>query len=99
MSFTQIIEIATTQPDEVEALTDRWAAKTEGRRNVTRAILTADRDRPGTYLQIVEFPGYDEAMANSDLSETSEFAEELAKLCETPPLFRNLDLRRQYDLS
>jgi hypothetical protein len=33
-------------------------------------------------------------MANSGLSETGEFAEKLAGLCEGPPVFRNLDVRR-----
>jgi len=34
-------------------------------------------------------------MANSNLPETSTFAEQLTKLCETPPSFRNLDVIRQ----
>ncbi len=97
MSFIQIIEVSTTRPDEVEALTDQWAAKTEGRRRTTRAMFAADRDRPNTYIQVVEFPSYEEAMKNSNLPETSEFANGLARLCDTPPVFRNLDLRRQYD--
>ena len=37
------------------------AAKTEGRRTACRAPLTADRERPNTYVQIVEFPSYQEA--------------------------------------
>ena len=45
---------------------------------------------------IVEFADYQEAMENSNLPETSEFAEELAKLCDAPPSFRNLDLRCTY---
>lgn len=44
---------------------------------------------------MVEFPSYDEAMANSDLPETGEFAQRLTALCEGPPAFRNLDLVRQ----
>jgi hypothetical protein len=99
MPFIQIIELTTTRPDEVEALTDEWAAKTEGRRQTARAVLTADRDRPNTYIQIVEFHSYQQAMTNSDLPETSEFADGLAGLCDTPPQFRNLDVRRQHDLS
>jgi len=33
-------------------------------------------------------------MANSNLPETGEFAERLAELCDGPPAFRNLDVRR-----
>ncbi len=37
-------------------------------------------------------------MANSELPETRELAERLAKLCDEPPTFRNLDIIRQDDL-
>jgi hypothetical protein len=42
----------------------------------------------------VEFPSYQEAMSNSGLPETGEFAEKLAGLCDGPLVFRNLDVRR-----
>ena len=58
-------------------------------------MLTQDRDRPDTYVQVVEFPSYEAAMANSDLPETAAFAEQLAKLCDAPPSFRNLDVVRE----
>ncbi|MBV9662259.1 MAG: hypothetical protein JO337_13995 [Acidimicrobiales bacterium] len=53
MSFIQIVELTTTRPAEVEALTEKWVAQTERRRSVARAALVADRDRPDTYIQIV----------------------------------------------
>jgi len=94
MAFIQIIEVTTTRPEEIQQLVEDWSAKTEGRRTAYRATFTADRDRPGTYIQIVEFPSYQEAMTNSGLPETGEFAEKLAGLCDGPPVFRNLDVRR-----
>jgi hypothetical protein len=94
MAFIQIIEVTTTHPDEIQELVEEWSARTEGKRTVNRSTLTADRDRPDTYVQIVEFPTYQEAMANSSLPETGEFAERLARLCDGPPRFRNLDVRR-----
>jgi quinol monooxygenase YgiN len=94
MKFIQIFEFATTRIGEVEALMDNWVAQSEGRRKVERSELTVDRDRPQTYVQIVEFPSYEAAMENSALPETAEFAERLAELCEEPPKFRNLDLVR-----
>lgn len=99
MNFIQIIEFTTTRIGEVEGLMDEWIAKTEGKRKAQRGTLTADRDRRNAYLQIVEFPSYEEAMANSDLPETAEFAEKTAKLCDGPPSFRNLDVRRVADFS
>ena len=94
MAFIQVIEVITKRPEEIQVLVEEWSARTEGRRSACRSTLTADRDRPGTYVQIVEFPSYREAMANSSLPETGKFAEKLARLCDGLPVFRNLDVRR-----
>jgi hypothetical protein len=99
MPFIQIIEFQTTQFDEVEALMDEWVTATEGKRSAGRSNLTADKDSPATYVQIVEFPSYEEAMANSALPETAHFSERLVKLCEVAPTFRNLDVIRTNELS
>jgi hypothetical protein len=93
MAFVQVIEFETTRPDEVEALVGEWRAKTEGTRKAQRGTFTKDRDRPDTYVQIVEFPSYEDAMANSELPETASFAERLRNLCDGPLRFRNLDVR------
>jgi hypothetical protein len=87
MAFVQIIEMTTTRLDEIQSLMDEWVANTEGKRKAHRSVLTADRDRPSTYVQIVEFPSYEEAMANSALPETDEFARKLVDLCDAPPVF------------
>jgi quinol monooxygenase YgiN len=94
MTFVQIIEMTTTKAAEVEELMNGWMAATEGRRSARRSLLTKDRDRPDTYVQVVEFPSYEEAMANSALPETAAFAEKLSALCTSGPAFRNLDLVR-----
>jgi len=94
VSFIQVIEMVTTRPDEVEAMVDEWRAATDGRRTARRGTFTQDRDRPNTYVQIVEFPSYEDAMANSALPETAGFAERLAGLCDGPMAFRNLDVKR-----
>ena len=99
MEFMQIIEFTTTRFDEVEVLMNEWVTKTEGKRKARRGTVTADRDKANTYVQIVEFPSYEEAMANSNLPETAEFAGKIAKLCDGPATFRNLDVRRVDELS
>ena len=99
MEFIQIIEVTTTKMDEIQALMDEWVSATAGKRKARSATLTADRDRPNTYVQIVRFPSYAEAMANSELPETGHFAEQLVKLCDAPPVFRNLDVQRVDELS
>ncbi|HVE46525.1 MAG TPA: hypothetical protein VNA57_07235 [Acidimicrobiales bacterium] len=92
MSFVQIIEYSTTRQDEVDALLKETLAATEGRRTATRAMRCTDRDKPNTYVNIVEFPSYEAAMQNSQMPETSAMAEQMAKLCDGPPIFRNLDV-------
>jgi len=98
MAFVQIIEMTTNRPDEVEALVTEWRSQTERRRTAQRGTFTKDRDRPDTYVQIVEFASFEDAMANSDLPETAAFAERLTKLCEGPMAFRNLDVQRVEEL-
>lgn len=99
MKFVQIIEFSTSRIDEVEALMEDWLTKTEGTRSAQRGTFTSDRDRPNTYVQIVEFPSYEQAMANSNLPATAHFAEQITKLCDGAPTFRNLDVRRADDFS
>ena len=95
MPFIQIIEYKTSKIDDLNAALDGWLEATKGKRAATRGVQTKDRDGTNTYVQIVEFPSYEEAMANSDLPETSEFAAKLASLCDGPPTFRNLDVMRE----
>jgi hypothetical protein len=98
MAFVQIIEMTTTKVPEIEELMSAWMAATEGRRSARRSLLAKDRERADTYVQVVEFPSYEEAMANSALPETSAFAEQLSALCVSGPTFRNLDLVRMDEL-
>ena len=94
MSFVQIIEFKTKDIDGFSKLLDEFLEQTAGVRTATRGIQTRDRDAADTYLQIVEFPSYEAAMENSNNPKTAEFAERLAKVCDGPPTFRNLDVLR-----
>ena len=94
MQFVQVIEYKTSRHDEVDKLTENWLAETEGRRTAQEAIVCVDRDRPNTYVTIVQFDSYETAMNNSKMPETSAFAEQMGKLCDGPPKFLNLDVLR-----
>lgn len=98
MTFIQIIEYKTSRIDELDALLDGWLEATEGKRSATRGLQTKDRDAADTYVQIIEFPSYEEAMANSNMPETSEFAAKLQSVCDGPPTFRNLEVVREEKL-
>jgi hypothetical protein len=98
MKFVQIIEFKTGDIEAFNRTLDDWLAKTEGVRTPTRATQARDRDAEGTYLNIVEFPSYESAMENSARPETAEFAAALAKLCDGPATFRNLDVVREDEM-
>jgi hypothetical protein len=98
MKYVQLVEYATSRPDEVDQLMSGWVAATQGKRTAARSVTGKDRDRPNVYVEIVEFPSYEEAMRNSELPETSDFADRISKLCESGPTFRNLDVVREDDL-
>ncbi|HEX3394048.1 MAG TPA: hypothetical protein VHS52_05930 [Acidimicrobiales bacterium] len=91
--FVQIIEIKTSRIDEIDALVEE-AVSRGGSMPMTRATMTADRDRPGYYLSILEFDSYEQAMENSNSPETTEMSAKMASLCDGPPTFYNLDVRR-----
>ena len=93
--FIQIIEIQTSRIDDVEALGKDVRRRLDDGSGSSpkRGTFTEDRDRPGYYVNIVEFESYEAAMENSGRPEVGEFAHQLGKLCDTPPKFHNLDVR------
>ncbi|MFC5906246.1 hypothetical protein [Streptacidiphilus monticola] len=98
MSFVQIIDFETTRTEEMDKLFDEWMQTTTGRRTASHDLHTQDRDRPGHYVEIVEFPSYEEAMRNSEMPETQQFAARMRELCSGEPRFMNLDVLRDADL-
>jgi len=94
MPFIQIVEFRTSRLGEGQSYIDEYRKATEGRRTATRVRLCEDRDQPGHYLTIAEFPSYEEAMRNSRLPETSNLAEQLGRLAEDSPTFYNLEVIR-----
>jgi quinol monooxygenase YgiN len=98
MPFLQLIEFKTSRLAEFNALVDEWLEESAGWRTATRAQMGEDRDKRGTYVQVVEFPSYEAAMENSNRPETTRFAERLAALCDGPAAFRNLDVVRVDDI-
>jgi quinol monooxygenase YgiN len=97
--FIQIIEFKTSRFDEIAALAEKYDASQSSGNSARRVTISEDRDRPGTYLNIVEFDSYESAMENSKRPETSQFAEQMQKLCDGPPTFYNLDVRLVPDIS
>ncbi|MFC6599680.1 ester cyclase [Kitasatospora paranensis] len=98
MTFVQIVECRTEQPDELNRLMDTWIEQTQGRRTATHTMVGADRADARHIVEIVEFPSYEAAMRNSGLPETDRIFREMVGLCQEPPTFTNLDLVRDEQL-
>jgi hypothetical protein len=91
--FAQLIEWKTSRLDEVEKLNDEWRERFPAM-GPSRILICADKDNAGSYMTMVEFASYEEAMENSKDPATSEFAERMGALCDSPPIFHNLDIVR-----
>lgn len=94
MTFVQIIDCKTDKADDISRLLDKWVEQTHGRRTATHATLAKDRADTSHVIEIVEFPSYEEAMANSRLPETDRVFQEMVALCDAPPRFTDLDVVR-----
>lgn len=97
--FIQIIEYQTSRIDEIQALINERRSQMAGDTTVRRGTMTADRDRPGYYLTIIEFDSYESAMENSNRPDTGELAAKMAELCDGPATFYNLDVRENWSPS
>jgi predicted ester cyclase len=99
MTFVQLIDCRTDRFDEMDRLMDTWVEQTRGKRTATHAVVARDRSDGSHFIEIVEFPSYEEAMRNSHLPETGKVFQELVALCEEMPTFTDLDVVRDEQLS
>ncbi|MGP4088493.1 ester cyclase [Streptomyces sp. KR55] len=99
MTFVQIIDCKTDRIDEMNRLMDSWVEQTKGKRTATHDLIGKDRSEPRHFVEIVEFPSYEEAMKNSRLPETNRIFEEMVALCDEMPTFTDLDVVRDEQLN
>ena len=92
MAFVQLINLRTTNIDEIQRLETEWEQATEGRRTLRRSVIGRDRNDPDHYVVIAFFDDYDSAMVNSNLAETAEFGEKQTALLDGPMRFTDLDV-------
>jgi quinol monooxygenase YgiN len=93
--FIQFIEFEATDIDAVAAALERFRDENPGALTATASTIAEDRDRPGTYISIVEFPSYEKAMEQQSNPATSAFSASLAEVMSGAPRFRNLDVRSE----
>ena len=96
MTFLQSIEFEGDQA-EFEKLLERYREIMGSDTTAKRAWLLADRDRPGTLIELVEFESFETAMANSEHPGTQRWAEEAGSMFGAA-VFRNLDLVGTYEI-
>src|SRR4051794_26035916 len=99
MTFVQIIDCKTDKVDQINRLMDAWAEQTKGKRTATHDIIGKDRSEPRHYIEIVEFPSYEDAMRNSQLPETDRIFREIVALCDEMPTFTDLEVVRDERLN
>ncbi len=92
MSYVQIIEFVTREPEKMKALGEKYLADTAGRSKVKRSMIYHDRAESRRYIAVVEFENREDAFENDNLPETEDFAEGLAELSEVPLTYRSLEL-------
>ena len=91
MAFVQIIECRTSEFDKIQQL----GGMACGDRGQTHASPINSRPRPhdpSRHLIFAFFDSYEDAMKNSNLSETAEFSEKQAALLDGPVSFQDLDV-------
>jgi hypothetical protein len=96
VTFLQSIEFQGDQA-QFEQMLDRYRQLMGSETTAKRAWLLADRDRPGTFVELVEFESYESAMANSEHPTTTAWAEEASDLFGSA-VFRNFDLVGTYEI-
>jgi steroid delta-isomerase-like uncharacterized protein len=79
-------------------LMDNWVEQTKGKRTATHNVIGKDRSDAAHFIEIVEFPSYEEAMRNSNLPETDRIFQEMVALCDEMPTFTDLDVVRDEQL-
>ncbi len=93
-AFVQLIEFRSDDLEEFDSAVAEWLRDIGSDRTARWFVLGGDRDRPGTYVELVEFPSYDDAMTNSKHPATAAIAERLSALAGGEVSFRNLDVVR-----
>ncbi|MFJ4689818.1 ester cyclase [Streptomyces sp. NPDC088766] len=99
MTFVQLIDCRTSRFDEMNRLMDTWVEQTKGKRTATHAMVGKDRSDASHFVEIVEFPSYEEAMRNSGLPETEKIFDDMVALCDGMPTFTDLEVVRDEQLN
>lgn len=91
--FIQLIEFETNDIEAVQKSILKFRDEHPDVMTFTTSRVAEDRDKPGTYISIVEFPSYEEAMKQSNHPALSEFVQSIGSELMADRRFRNLDVK------
>jgi quinol monooxygenase YgiN len=91
MTFIQIVEFETDQPEQIRALANQMRA-TNSSPHWSRLTTTRDHNNPSRYATIIEFPSWEAAQESNADPQTQDFARQMGALCSAGPTFTNLDV-------
>lgn len=91
--FIQLIEYETNDIEAVQNAIVKFRDEHPDVMTFTTSRVAEDRDKPGTYISIVEFASYEEAMKQSNHPALSKFVESIGPDLMANRRFRNLDIK------
>jgi len=94
--FIQLIEYETNDIEAVEKSLLKFREEHPGVMTYTASRITEDRDKPGTYISIVEFESYEAAMKQSNNPDLSAYIQKVGPELMTTRGFRNLNIKTTF---
>ena len=91
--FIQLIEYETNDIKAVEESLLKFREEHPGVMTFTTSRIAEDRDKPGTYISIVEFDSYESAMQQSNNPDLSAYVQKVGPELMTTRSFRNLEVK------
>lgn len=96
--FVQLMEYQTSNPAEVKRVHDEWAQATQDTRRAKRLLLAKHHGNGNRFCELVFFDSYEDAMDNSRLAETQQFAERFREIVDGEITYLDLDVIDEQDL-
>lgn len=80
MAFIQVMTYRTEHREEMDELLARWLEDTQDVRRARKRLLLQDRGDKQSYMEVVYFDSYEDAMHNSNLPATNVLSTAFEKL-------------------
>jgi hypothetical protein len=92
MAFVQVMTYKTEHRAEMDAALQRWLEDTQDVRRARRRLLLRDRNAEDSYMEVVFFDSYEDAMHNSRLPATTMLSQQFERLISDGFHFRDFDV-------